>query len=550
MVWSRIARSGIQHYGLDGAPWIEHEARLRWLETWRRRGDLDLAGLIGEADGFFPPVMHLVTTPLVAPFGHTDLAAAYTAVLWLLLLAAAVGVVGYRLSGDRSVAAASAVGALLVPALHAFATRYYYDVPMTAALWVVVAAILLTWDRRPLVGGLIVGLLWVGADLIKWTSLVFGVFMVAGAWTTRTVDGRRLGRRTVAGLITAAVSVVLLAGYLELTGPEGSLRVMLDQMWGDLGERSLGTGGLSVAGTIEAVTGFVEQQGWRFGTALPEGKWRFYPGGMVTAVLSPLLTVPVVGLCALWAVRSRRGLGLFAVTILGHWLFVMGWVPVIDERFLITLAPCVVLAAAIGWGTLEPVNRRRVGIAVVVLGVWVGAEFHFGVPPLPTGPVELVAAKNNRVPATVARGLGLADSQEQRGWVRWDTEQRVPVWERERLWRLMIHCGARVILEGPGVRGDERALGAYWVGYRSIRREQVEGLRDRWFSFRCRDHRAAGLAVTRHARDEDPQPGPCLGDRPWALWTTEPAPASTDTLAFWTVAGEPGGCTTAPPGGG
>ncbi len=550
MVWGRLSRSGIQHYGLDGAPWIEHEARLRLLETWRDRGQYDLVGLIGEADGYFPPVLHVVTTPLVAMFGHTDLAAAYTGVLWLLLLAAAVAVVGHRLTGDRAVASAAAVGTLLVPALHAFSARYYYDVPMTAALWVVVAAALLTWDRRPLLGGLLVGLLWVGADLVKWTSLVFGAFMVAGTWTTRTVDGRRLGRRTVALGITGAVSVVLLAGYLRATGPEGSLRVMLDQMWGDLGERSLGGAGVTLAGAVESVKGFVEQEGWRFGTALPEGKWRFYPGGMVTSVLSPLLTLAVLPLLALWALRSRRGAGLFAVTILGQWLFVMGWVPVIDERFLITLAPCVVLAAAMGWSTLEAPRRRIVGAVIVVLALWVGAEFHFGVPPLPTAPVELAAAKNNQVPATVARGLGLGDSQEQRGWARWDTEPRVPVWERERLWRLMVGCGARVILEGPGVRGDERALGAYWVGYRAIRREQVEGLKDRWFSFRCRDHRAAGLAVTRHPKGADPQPGPCLGDRPWTLWTTEPAPASTDRLAFWTVVGEPGGCTAAPPGGG
>jgi hypothetical protein len=550
MVWSRIARSGIQHYGLDGAPWIEHEARMRFLETWRASGEYDLLSLIRQADGYFPPVMHAVTTPLVAPFGHTDVAAAYTMVLWLLLLAAAVGVVGYRLSGDRSVASAAAVGTLLVPALHGFATRYYYDVPMTAALWVVVAAILVTWDRWPLLGGVLVGLLWVGADLVKWTSLIFGVFMVVGAWTSRTYEGRSWLRRTAALTITGVLSAALLGGYLIATGPEGSLRVMLDQMWGDLGERAIGGGIVSVAGVVDAVTDFVGQQGWRFGTALPDGKWRFYPGGLVTSVLSPLLTLPVLALGALWAVRSRRGLGLFAVTILGQWLFVMGWVPVIDERFLITLVPCFVLAAAIGWRTLGFRARRLVGVAVVLAGLWVGAEFHFGVPPLPVEPVELIVSTNNQVPSTTARGLGLADSIEQRGWARWDTEKRVGFWERENLWRTMLQCGSRLVLEGPGVRDDERALGAYWVGYRSMRRELVEGERDRFFSFHCRDHSAVGLAVTRHLAGDDPEPGPCLGDRPWELWTTAPAPASTDRLAFWTLPAASGGCTAAPPGGG
>ena len=146
--------------------------------------------------------------------------------------------------------------------------------------------------------------------------------------------------------------------------------------------------------------------------------------------------------------------------------------------------------------------------------------------------------------SNVARVLGILGCGRM-GWARWDTEKRVPVWERERLWRKMIHCGARVILEGPGVRGDERALGAYWVGYRAIYREQVEGLRDRYFSFQCAESRAAGLAVTRHPKGAELRPGPCLGDRPWGLWGTEPAPASTDTLAFWSVRGEPGGCTAA-----
>jgi hypothetical protein len=135
IVWTRIARSGVQTYGDDGAPWIEHEARMLVLETFQLRHELRPLAFFRELDGYFPPLMHLLTTPLAALGGHTDHAAARTAILWLFLLAWAVGAVTWQLGRDRSVAAAAATGTLLLPAAHAFATRYYYDLPFTAGRW-------------------------------------------------------------------------------------------------------------------------------------------------------------------------------------------------------------------------------------------------------------------------------------------------------------------------------------------------------------------------------------------------------------------------------
>lgn len=166
--------------------------------------------------------MHLVTTPLAAMGGHTDIAAQRSSILWLFLLAAAVGATAWQFSRDRLVAAAAATGTLLLPALHAVATRYYYDLPFTAALWALVAAALATWDRRPIVGG----------------------------------ASRELHLRIRQGGLSVAAlgSGTLLVAYLALQGPESSLRVMLDEMWGDLGQVGFEAGfsGGSLGGAIAA----------------------------------------------------------------------------------------------------------------------------------------------------------------------------------------------------------------------------------------------------------------------------------------------------------
>jgi hypothetical protein len=531
---------------------------MQLLETFQRRDELRPLAFFRELDGYFPPLMHLLSTPFAALGGHTDTAAAHTAILWLFLLAWAVGAVTWQLGRDRSVAVAAATGTLLLPAAHAFATRYYYDVPFTAALWLVVAAALATWDRRPVVGGLLAALLWFLAALVKWTSLVFGLFMVLGVWLTsrapplgeeESQDPARPPRelrwveRTLALVIAGLGSGALILGYLVLQGPESSLRVMLDQMWGDFGSVGFeaGFGGEAVGGAAAAFQGWIQEHEWGL-LELPAGKWSFYGVTLVTAVFSPLLTLPLLLLVGRWLHRSRAGAPLFLVTIVGHCTFFVIWIYVIDERFLLTLAPCFVIAAALGWGTLGPRVRRGFAAFVLVAGLWVALDFHLGVP-FPDARILILEPETSQVQPTYARGLGLADSAEQRGWARWDSEQHVPPGERERIWRYLVDCGAPVILNGPGLR-DERALGAYWLGYRLLLAERVEGVKGLYISNSCSNRDAAGLAVTRHAAGADPEPGACLDGRDWIFLGTRAAPASTDILAFWTVEAELGGCTS------
>jgi hypothetical protein len=175
---------GLQPYGVEGAHYIEHAERMTVFGAWDRVSQIEGASVADELDGAFPPLLHLITIGLGVFTGHSAERIALTGLLWLWALAAALGCTAWQFTRSRFAAGAAACGALMLPAAHGFATRYYYDLPMTAVLWAMVPVALATWDRRPVAGGLAVGAIWLAADLIKWSSLPFGAFLLLAVAVT------------------------------------------------------------------------------------------------------------------------------------------------------------------------------------------------------------------------------------------------------------------------------------------------------------------------------------------------------------------------------
>jgi hypothetical protein len=476
LVVVRLHREGVQSYGSDGAEYIEHSARLRVVQQLRDSpGSSSWDVLIGS-DHSFPPLLHLLTGKLGELLGHHGAeAAAATGILWLLLLSAALGLLVTEISGRRTVGYAAATGLLLLPAAHGFATRYYYDLPMTALLWSAAAIFLRFRQRAPILGGATAGLLFAAACLTKWPAIPFGIPLLLGALLCRGGEGReRWAARCIALGTCVLTCAGILASFLHGRGDDTSFarmtRVGLDEapphVWTTQWDGPVGLiaqGVTSRMGSLEA------------------GDLSFYLLRGFTSVFSPLLAVIVLGLGARWLLRGRLGWRLVLCVVLGHSLFLLGLVPLLDDRFLLTGAPALLIPASLAWSGLTKSGRRVMGAGIVTLGLLMALDFH-AAPPMPwSGPIRLAEGNGDDIPCTEARGISAASSVEHRGWSRADslewgreaagdpcTEPRAPARRalRERVWAHVQGCETEAVglaVEAPlfSYRGDKE-----WFVYR------------------------------------------------------------------------------------
>jgi hypothetical protein len=429
----RMAAEPMQVYGDGGAQYIEHSARLEIQEALgRHQGSLMFSlRLADDTLVSHPPGLHLAT--LAAVLGRVDSAEAslWTAPLWLLLLALALAWVARQLSDNSGRAASAAfIGTLLLPAAHGAATRVHYDLPMTALLWGCVATLIWAVRSRPVVGGLATGLLFILATQIKWTAAPFAVFMLCGAWLSalRPKSPASMRRAQVAAFVSAAVGGGLILAYLS-TKPT-----------------SFAAGSLALEGTLAA------------GQSLP-----WYLLSLVTSVYSPIGSLLLAPLLFLWATSDRRAAALISCTVVGHLAFLVPFVTRPDERFLLTLAPALILAAALAWSNLNPQLRRRLAATILVLLAVVALEFHLAPSSLGLQQGELLPRQAS-TPAVGSRGPFLADSFERRGW---SSRASTPLDHgdlREVLWSALQACSPMelAVEEGPAASGD-----VWWFRYRS-----------------------------------------------------------------------------------
>ncbi len=475
IVWLRLALDGVQPYGADGAEYIEHAARLAVLRTVQDLGLFPPWTLLVASDGAFPPLMHLSMLVPGALFGHEAGVAAATGVGWLLLLAFAVGWTVAGLTGRSSLAAPAAAATLLMPAAHGMATRYYYDLPMIALLWLAVAILLAGREERPLLAGGAAGVALAGAALVKWAALAFGPPMLLGAllvgWRSRDGRRRRPGRRAVAGVACVAVAGALCLAFVAGRGTDNSLAMMgrvaftqVDPAEWDVRE--------DAPGPIASASGQLVDRLSR----LRAEDLVFYPLRLVTSVLSPALALLLLPLLFVWGRAGREGLALLVAIALGHGLFLLGVMPVLDDRFASIGAPALVVAGVCGWARLERQPRAVLAALVLAVGLAVGLDFHFG-PPAPwNAEIEVLAPDRDDFPPTALRGVGLASSVERRGWSRGDASPASREALRDAVWEAVLDCGGEgvaVAYERPLVSPDGDAE---WLRYRSLLSELADGV--------------------------------------------------------------------------
>jgi len=431
----------LQVYGDGAAQYIEHAARLEvqaalaqheggWRSALRLADDTVLT---------HPPGLHLITLLATRLSGDSAEASLWTAPLWLLLLALALAWTGKQITGTPRAAYAAFLGTLLLPAAHAAATRVHYDLPMTALLWSAVATLLWGVRSRPILGGLLTAALVILASQIKWTALPFGLFMLGGAWFSaqRATPAPPLRRALTAATLALGTSGVVLLAYLS-TAPS-----------------SYSAGSLALGESL----GGPERLPW-------------YLLSLSTAVFSPLGTLLLAPLLAIWA-RSARPAGLLiTATVIGHLVFLVVMVARPDERFLLTLAPALVLGAALAWSELPtPLRQRVAGAALAVLAI-VAVEFHGA--PKEIGPAQgTLISQRGIVPSVGLRGAFLADSFERRGWSSRATTPSDRTELREKIWSGLARAGVvqLAVEAGPSDRGD-----TWWLRYRS-RLDQRRGRR-------------------------------------------------------------------------
>ena len=473
----RIARTPFTPYGDFGAAHLEHEVRLAVVQGWREASG-GLWEHIVAVDGQYPPLLHVATLKLSSWAGYEVADVAWTGLLWLGLLAVAVATCAAAISRSALPAAAAASLVFLWPVGPAVATRYYYDLPLTAVLWSAAAVALATWDGaspadRRLAGpgraatqlalavpaGVVVGVLAALACGFKWTALAFAPIMVGAAFLSpvhRSGLRRRLPVRLVALLVAATTGSGILWFAASGLGPESSLATTFNDMWPGVGDALYNDDGVfQPRSALDAFAGGSDTTFFKPGLV-------FYPVTLVSGVLSVAFAASLAGPLVHWLRADRRGLVFVLAVVIGQGLFLALVISALDERFLLTLAPGILLAAAIGWSSLPPAPRMRWGVAVVATALLVSADFHYGDDLPVSAPLRVPMPESDDV---VVRGLGLGDSWEQRGWARYDTQPHPRPQARRMIQALGAQCGF-----GPSVLRDAPLSASpfgdlHWLNY-------------------------------------------------------------------------------------
>lgn len=465
VVGLRIAEHPVSSYGLNGVEYKQHAERLAWAERVREH---EGAGWISTLDGEFPPGLYAWAELLTPVLGRAPAPLAAASSLWLLLLAGSLASLAWSLSRRWEGAVSAFCIALLVPAFHGSALRFYFDLPLAALSWAAVAV--LVGVRREGVAGLAAGALAVAATAVKWTALpVLGPLLIGGAlWKRR---GRGLG-------IALAIWAVAVAGWLGASDGPGSLhRMATEARVVDLsaeleGEREApGVLGIA-AGVLDSLVspGRSRQLGARV-------VW--YAGSTATSALSPVLAVLLLVGAVGW-LRMRDGWPVILLGLLGHAAFVLLLVAPLDQRFVLPSLPLLILPAALGW------RRRALAGAFVIAALLVAVDFHHApTTPLTSSGWTWLQSQGQRDVVGIPvhplrwRGIGAASSFEGRGWSRRDEDAPQKKALRRALLAELERCAPERIISFEnrpllGPRGD-----GTWLEYLALQ-QRVEGRGPGW----------------------------------------------------------------------
>lgn len=430
----RLLRQGLQRHADGGVEFAEHLVRMKLVLGFREGLWQHPRNLLELADAQFPAFLHLSTGAMGSVIGHSAEAAALSTLVWYVLLAASVGLLVGAVTGRRS-GSAAACACLLLPPLHASVLRYYYDLPMTALLWLGVAVVVAVGPRRPLVGGLVGGLLLAAGTTTKWTALPFGASLVAAGAIPLLALGWRHGRaRGVAraagsGLVAVAVAGGLIWGYLQVA--PHSLGWMMGTFHID---------DVSSAKPLSSVFDKTTELVAKVGERQVKIGLQWYRDHVIASVLSRAVAYACVPLAVVWLLRSGRLVLFVVIAVGGQLFFLVTLVPVQDERFLLTALPCVALVAGLGWGKLPGLLRAPAAAALLVVGLGVAVDFH--VPGAAEGRVD-------------SDEWGLHSAVWQYGWARADEQPRNPNEGRRVILLAVRECPVEAFFRHPwGVPED------------------------------------------------------------------------------------------------
>jgi hypothetical protein len=495
------------------------------LEFLRGASGRSLREVLAGIDGSYPPLLHVLTLIPGAVLGHRVEDLAWWPGPWILLLGLAVaGVARAWSDGEGSHWAGPISGALVmgIPAVQLSATRYYYDLPMTALLW---AALALVAMRRGALGGVLLA----AAALTKWTALPFGLVLLGSLLL-------------LPGRFPAVVRAILswsscLGLWFLLRGGMGSLIQMVTTFLPQDADVREGLREPSVLSVVQGSADRLLSVQW-----LHVGlRFRWHWATLITAVLSPLFSAALVVL----AVGRRAPLRpvLFALSVcIGQWFFLAWLIPVHDQRFMLTAAPALVLPVALA--VARGPHPAREACALLLLAALVGIEASFG-PRAPWNrPTEVLAGRSpsQRVEA---RGVFLTSSVDGRGWWRGDDTPPGCTEDRARVWAAVL--GAAPSLLGTDDRGvlmGARA-GSNWLGHESAAARILDGVPLRG----ARHVQAVPQgAVDLFVMPEDlGAPGPAVQRDP-SQWTPLGRLAGTcGNVVLWSLTSPPG--PTGPPRG-
>ena len=458
------------HSARSGVEWTHHALRIELASELPGLHPLRARDWVLSADRDFPPLVPVVGALLGFVVGHGEEPIHRAGVLWLLLLALATGVLCRALSGDTKLALAAAVCSLLLPAHHAASLTFYFDLPMVALLWMGLATLASQQDAHPVRGGLAAGFLLSLAALAKWTALPLIPPLLLGVLLIRP-EGRSWDRDLLVLRARAALPLVLLNAGLVLSfwrlSPRSWNRMLSMSFGGALDPRTdftptswLHTVSATLGGLTEAITP---------GRHLSVEALYWYPLHFVWSYLSLPVAVALALLALLWLQRPDRSWPLIACACLGHLALLFGVFSSLDERFLLSLGPVVVLPPLMAWSAMPPKLRAVLGALIIGSALWVAFDFHHS-----TAEPGMGIGKDNPEATTIAgrvwgeiaaerQGIGLQSATDKQwGWMRSDAQRAAYFEARELLWGELIDCGASVVLAQEELTLDGFGEGFWW----------------------------------------------------------------------------------------
>ncbi len=484
IVATRPYDGGLFHHARSGSDWSHHYIRVLMAGELPGLSPTAVLQWLVEGDHDFPPLIHALGAPAGHLIGHGEHRIALLGLLWVVILALAVGSTVRSLSGSTRLGLAAFSATALLPPFHAASLNYYFDLPMTALIWCCIAALIAGQERWPLLAGTLGGVFLFLAGLAKWSALPMAPPLLLGILLCHR-QGQASALQSWRSRVKCAVAMglstlLLLSAWWRLS--TRSWDRMMHMTYGTALDPDSAFGMKQSA--LQAVLGIIDGLPKLFDPArhLSTEPFAFYSIRGVFCFLSPPLTILLSALFILWLLRSRNSWRLLACTVIGYLCLFTVVIPTLDERFLLTPGPVLLILCLIAWARLSPRTAGSVALLYIGASLWVAWDFHHqpdsGDVGEGVGPEPDINGEFQRIWREVSlerSGIGLQSASDaQWGWRRMDDEQPIYLRLREPIWRELGRCKASAILVEEQLTRTGLAEGLWWAYRNELARLQGE----------------------------------------------------------------------------